>query len=89
MPWRSPCTKRPSRCSNSFWAASTTFLDKADAHAAAKKWDAGVVLNLRLYPDMFTLARQVRQACEHALAPGRIAGVELPKNPDSTTASRR
>ncbi|HUZ74306.1 MAG TPA: DUF1993 family protein [Stellaceae bacterium] len=58
-------------------------LDKSAAHAAAKKWDTGVVLNLRLYPDMFTLARQVRQACEHAMAPGRIAGVELPKNPDS------
>ena len=57
-------------------------LDKGSAAAAAKKWDPNVVLNLRLYPDMFTLARQVRQACEHAMAPGRVAGVELPKNPD-------
>ncbi len=57
-------------------------LDKAEAQATAKKWDAGVLLNTRLYPDMFTLARQVRQACEHAMAPGRIAGIELPKNPD-------
>jgi|SRR5579885_727972 len=58
------------------------FLDKASAQAAAKKWDPAVVLNQRLYPDMFPLARQVRQACEHAMAPARVAGVELPKNPD-------
>jgi uncharacterized protein len=57
-------------------------LDKASAHTAAKKWDPSVVLNMRLYPDMFTLARQVRQACEQAMAPARVAGVELPKNPD-------
>ena len=57
-------------------------LDKANAQAAGKKWDASVVLNTRLYPDMFTLARQVRQACEHAMAPARVAGAELPKNPD-------
>jgi len=58
------------------------FLEKANGQIAAKKWDASVVLNTRLYPDMFTLARQVRQACEHAMAPARVAGVELPKNPD-------
>jgi hypothetical protein len=58
------------------------FLDKANTQVAGKKWDANVVLNTRLYPDMFTLARQVRQACEHAMAPARVAGVELPKNPD-------
>lgn len=57
-------------------------LDKAAAQATQKKWDTATVLNTRLYPDMFTLARQVRQACEHALAPGRVAGAELPKNPD-------
>jgi len=57
-------------------------LDKAEAHATAKKWDPAVVLNTRFYPDMFTLARQVRQVCEHAMAPARIAGIELPKNPD-------
>jgi hypothetical protein len=58
------------------------FLEKANAQITAKKWDPAVVLNTRLYPDMFTLARQVRQACEHAMAPARVAGVELPKNPD-------
>ena len=41
-----------------------------------------MVLNLRLYPDMFTLQRQVRQACEHALGAGRAASVEVPKFPE-------
>jgi hypothetical protein len=61
-------------------------VEKAEAQATAKKWDTATVLNWRFYPDMFTFARQVRQTCEHALAPGRIAGVELPKNPDIDTS---
>ena len=46
-----------------------TVLQKAEEHATAQKWDTATVLNLRLYPDMFTLERQVRQVCNHALAP--------------------
>jgi hypothetical protein len=61
-------------------------LDKAEKHATEKKWDTATVLNLRLYPDMFTLARQVRQASEHALGAGRAAGVEVPKLPDIDTS---
>jgi uncharacterized protein len=61
-------------------------IEKGEAQTTAKKWDAATVLNWRFYPDMFTFARQVRQTCEHALAPGRIAGVELPKNPDIDTS---
>jgi hypothetical protein len=57
-------------------------LEKGEAGVTAKKLDANVVLNLRLYPDMFTLARQVRQASEHALGAGRAAGVEVPKLPE-------
>jgi hypothetical protein len=56
-------------------------IEKAEAHANAHKWDENTVLNLRLYPDMFTLARQVRQASEHALGAGRAAGVEVPNLP--------
>jgi len=56
-------------------------IEKAEAHAAAHKWDENTVLNLRLYPDMFTLARQVRQASEHAFGAGRAAGVEVPNLP--------
>ena len=55
-----------------------TVLQKAEEHATAQKWDAATVLNLRLYPDMFTLERQVRQVCNHALGAGRVAGVPLP-----------
>lgn len=56
-------------------------LDKAQKHAAEQKWDEATMLNLRLYPDMFTLARQVRQASEHAFGAGRAAGVEVPQLP--------
>ncbi len=61
-------------------------LDKAQKHAAEKKWDEATVLNLRLYPDMFTLARQVRQFSVHALGAGTVAGVALPQLPDIDTS---
>ena len=56
-------------------------IEKAEAHATAHKWEENTVLNLRLYPDMFTLARQVRQASEHAFGAGRAAGVAVPELP--------
>jgi uncharacterized protein len=59
-----------------------TVLQKAEEHATAQKWDTATVLNLRLYPDMFTLERQVRQVCTHSLGAGRVAGVDLPTLPD-------
>ncbi len=63
-------------------AGLKTVLQKGEAHAVAQKWDTTVVLNLRFYPDMFTLERQVRQVCNHALGAGRVAGVDLPSLPD-------
>ena len=57
-------------------------LDKAQKQATEKKWDEATTLNWRLYPDMFTLARQVRQVCVHALGAGTIAGVTPPQFPD-------
>ena len=57
-------------------------LQKAEAHTTEQKWDPAVVLNMRLYPDMFTLERQVRQVCNHSLGAGRVAGVDLPSLPD-------
>jgi hypothetical protein len=59
-----------------------TVLTKAEEHATAQKWDTGVVLALRFYPDMFTMERQVRQVCNHSLGAGRVAGVDLPTLPD-------
>ena len=52
-------------------------LDKAAAHAQAKKIDEAVLLNARLYPDMFPLTRQVQIACDFARATAaRLAGRE-------------
>jgi uncharacterized protein len=56
-------------------------IEKAEKHATEKKWDTATVLNWRFYPDMFTFARQVRQASEHAFGAGRVAGVAVPELP--------
>src|ERR1700752_2145259 len=62
-----------------FLTSLSAVLDKAAAHAEARKIDPSVLLNTRLYPDMFPLVRQVRAATDHAVnAGGRLAGVELP-----------
>jgi len=63
-------------------------IDKAAAQAAAKKFDEAVLLADRLYPDMFTLARQFRQATDFARnAPARLAGVALPEFPAADDTS--
>jgi len=61
-------------------------MQKAEAHATEQKWDPAVVLNLRLFPDMFPLERQVRQVCNHALSAARVAGATLPTFPDSDSS---
>lgn len=62
-----------------FLTSLSAVLDKAAAHCEAKKIDPKVLLESRLYPDMFPLVRQVRAATDHALnACGRLAGAELP-----------
>ena len=63
-----------------------TVLQKAEAHATEQKWDPAVVLNLRLFPDMFPLERQVRQVCNHALSAARVAGATLPTFPDADSS---
>jgi uncharacterized protein len=61
----------------------SNILDKAAAAAAAKKIDDGVMLGLRLAPDMFALARQVQIACDLAkFGMARLAGVDAPRHPD-------
>src|SRR3569623_3391984 len=47
-------------------AALSAVLDKAAAHAAAKKADPSVLLGWRLAPDMFALTKQVQVACDQA-----------------------
>ncbi|MEW6453694.1 MAG: DUF1993 domain-containing protein [Pseudomonadota bacterium] len=64
-------------------------LDKAAAWAAARKVNEADLLNMRLSPDMFTLARQIRAATDHAAnAAGRLSGKELLKfaNEETTVA---
>jgi hypothetical protein len=61
-------------------------LDKAAAFAAAKKIDPSVLLNSRLAPDMFPLARQVQIATDLAkIGASRLAGVEPPRYEDTET----
>jgi uncharacterized protein len=59
-------------------------LDKAQAHAEAKKIDPAALTNDRLFPDMLPMKRQVQIACDTAKgAVARLAGVEVPKHEDT------
>ena len=59
------------------------WLDKATAHAAAKKYDVNALLQSRLAPDMFSLLRQIQSACDQAkYAAGRASGKDIPAHPD-------
>jgi hypothetical protein len=64
--------------------ALSKILDKAQAHAEAKKFDPAVYLGMRLRPDMLAFARQVQIATDHAKnSCFRLAGVEAPRFEDS------
>jgi hypothetical protein len=64
----------------------SAILDKAIAHAAAKKFDPIVLAQARLYPDMHPLSRQVQITCDTAKgAAARLAGIENPKHEDNET----
>ena len=59
-------------------------LDKAQAHADAKKFDSANYLGARLAPDMLPFSKQVQIACDAAKgAMARLAGVEIPKHADT------
>jgi hypothetical protein len=59
------------------------WLDKAEAHAVAKKFDPKNYLALRLIPDMLPLAAQIGIASDAAkLCVARLSGVEAPKFAD-------
>ncbi len=64
-----------------------TILEKAAAHAEAKKIDPAVFINARLYPDMLPLARQIMIASDTAKGgAARLAGVEPPSYEDNETS---
>jgi hypothetical protein len=54
-------------------------IDKAAAHCAANKIEEAALLQDRLYPDMFCLARQFRQSADFGMNTGaRLANVTPP-----------
>ena len=59
-------------------------LDKTEAYAEAKRVDPTVLLNARLFPDMFAFSRQVQSACDQAKNGGaRLAGIDPPRYEDN------
>ena len=62
----------------------SAILTKAETFAAEKKIEQTVLLNARLYPDMFALIRQVQIAADFAKGvSARLAGVEVPTYDDN------
>ena len=55
------------------------WLDKAEAHAAAKKFEPAVLLAARLAPDMLPFPQQIQIACDAAkFCVSRLAGIDAP-----------
>jgi hypothetical protein len=62
------------------------WLDKAAAHATAKKFDVDTLVHARLAPDQYALARQVQAACDAAkFTCARLTGKDAPSHPDTET----
>ena len=62
-------------------------LKKGADHAAALKFPEEVLLNYRLFPDMFPLSRQVQIATDTMTrGAARLAGTDLPSFPDVETS---
>ncbi|MFO7181678.1 MAG: DUF1993 domain-containing protein, partial [Pseudomonadota bacterium] len=60
------------------------WIDRAEAYAAAKKFEPEVLLTARLAPDQFPFVRQVQIACDKAkFTAATLAGKEPPKHPDT------
>lgn len=61
-------------------------LKKGAEFAADKKIDEKVLVESRLAPDMFPLAKQVQIACDQVkMGMSRLSGVEAPKHADTET----
>jgi len=66
--------------------ALSNVLQKGADHAAAKKFDESVLVNSRLAPDMFPLAKQVQIATDMAKGGvARLAGMDIPTYEDNET----
>ena len=67
-------------------AAFIAILDKAEAHAKARKFNPDNYLSIRLAPDMFPLTRQIQTFCDHAKnGSSRLAGATPPFIEDKET----
>jgi hypothetical protein len=65
----------------------TTWLDKAEAHAQAKKFEPSVYLSARLAPDMLPFTQQIQIACDAVkFGVARLAAVDAPKFEDNETS---
>ena len=66
--------------------ALAKILAKGEEHATARKLDHTALIQCRLYPDMFPLARQVQVASDAAKgAVARLAGADVPSYEDNET----
>ena len=71
---------------NKMLGALLPIFAKAQAYAAEKKFDESVLINSRLAPDMFALARQVQIAADFAKGcAARLSETEIPKYSDDET----
>jgi hypothetical protein len=67
-----------------FLGSLSALLDDAADHAKARNIDPSILLNARLFPNMYNLTRQVGEANRHAiLACALLAGVDPPVLPDT------
>jgi hypothetical protein len=67
-----------------FFDSLSDLLDHAAAHAERRKIDPSILLNARLFPNMYSLARQVGEANRHAvLACALLAGIDPPTFPET------
>ena len=63
-----------------------SWLDKAKAHAEARKFDSANFLGLRLAPDMLPFTRQIQITTDGVKGcMARLAGVDVPKWDDTET----
>ncbi len=64
----------------------STILKKGEEYADTKKVEHAVLLNARLFVDMYSLTRQIQIATDMSKgAAARLAGVEIPKYDDNET----
>jgi hypothetical protein len=56
----------------------SALLDHASAHATARRIDPAVLLNMRLYRNIYSLKQQVGEANRHAVVAGALLAGRAP-----------